>query len=532
MTPSPLELLLAGRFKELVELLDQPAAREQLLAQATAGAGLAAPQALAQRQLSLLASGDWSWGLLSPAQRQGFLVREARLLGGGGQADGGAAQARALRKLRAELGNLYGELELALQKGDLEWLSLLAEHLVDLLAISGGSANMVQRYEALLAAGLRLGSPELELHARLGLCSALTSSGSFEAAVAEGGRAATLARRLRRRRLYAAALHLRGSALAMAGQLCEAQSELEAALAQRRGLRDRRAERSTLANLAYVEQARGQAAQAEGRLREALALSRELGDQRGAAMLLQNLAILAQHAGRNDEVAVLAAEALAVFRALDDRPGAAGALINLGYAALSQAEPVKARRYLEEALRLSCDLGDAFRECAARLALGALEGLQGQIEPARGHFEAALTLCRTGGDRAGQARALCGLANLSTQPSEAASWLLEALSLFRQAEDQQGCVDLLLYGGALLMRQATDGTSGPLSQPAAARLLDAAEHEAAQIGHAFDPFDLKLLATARELCAAAPAAPAARPGESEQGHAEWLTKLEAALRLL
>lgn len=502
MSPTPLELLLSGRFSELLELLDNPGQRSRLLAEAAGRVGQA-PPALQQRQLNAFAAGDWSWGLLSASQRRGYLARDARLLSGAGRADGGAAQAAALKRLRGELGNLYSELDLALRDGDLSWLLPLAEHLGSLLEISGGAAALRERYSALLAAGERLGSAELTLHARLGLASAQMNGGSFAEAAAEATRAARLARKLRQRRLLAAALHLEGSALAMQGEHSAARERLTAALELRRGQRDQRAAVATLGNLAYVEQCQGNPAAAQSCLHEALSGCRALGDRRGEAMLLQNLAVLAYSEGRLQNCQDLAGQAREHFNALADRPGLAGALSSLGYSAYGQGDYSAAQQYQEQALGLACELGDAYREVAARLALGALHALLGGAALARAQFEQAQALCRAGGDAIGEARALCGLANLPAPGGavKAAGQLRQAARVFAESGDAAGGVDCLLYGAALLA--VTVGESAGEMQTRqrleqAARLLAAAEQQAAALRHAFDPLDLRLLSGAQQ----------------------------------
>jgi hypothetical protein len=506
MSPTPLELLLSGRFAELLELLDHPSQRSRLLAEAAGRVGTA-PPVLQQRQLNAFAAGDWSWGLLSAAQRRGYLARDARLLSGAGHADSGAAQAAALKRLREELGHLYGELDLALRTGDLAWLLPLAEHLVDLLEISGGAAALRERYSALLAAGQRLGSTELTLHARLGLATAHMNSGSFAEAALEAQRAARLARRLRQRKLLAAALHLEGSALAMQGEHSKARERLTAALELRRRLREPRAAIATLGSLAYVEQCQGATAAAQGYLEEALSGCRALGDRRGEAMLLQNLAVLAYSEGRLAACQTLAGQALAHFTALADRPGRAGALSSLGYSAYGQADFAAAQQYQEQALELSRELGDSYRESAARLALGALTALQEQTAASRLQFERALELCRAGGDSAGVARALCGLANLAPadEAAKAASRLAEAAGIFSVSGDAGGCVDSLLYAGALLARSATGSAAALQQLEPAALLLAGAQQQATALRHGFDPLDLRLLGSAQQCLASAQA---------------------------
>src|SRR5436190_821299 len=83
-----------------------------------------------------------------------------------------------------------------------------AEHLSPLLEIGSAFHDMRERYGALLAAAQRIGSAQLELHARLGLAQALLRLGEYAEAEAEAQAAEALAQALSAPLLQAAAVHL------------------------------------------------------------------------------------------------------------------------------------------------------------------------------------------------------------------------------------------------------------------------------------------------------------------------------------
>lgn len=502
MSPTPLELLLSGRYQELLARMRSPAARGQLLAEvvgAQGPPGATADAVLEVRQLNTLAAGDWSWGLLTPQQRRQFLVRDAKLLIGAGKPDAGAAQLAALARLKGELGNLYGSLDLALREGDLAWLLPLAEHLADLLEITGEFASMQERYNALLHAAQLLDSPPLELHARLGLCLALNRLGLFVEAQAQASSALLLAKALQDTRLQAAALHLGGSAKAMAGDYGAARTLLAQALELRRNLGEQHGVIATMSNLAYVEQCQGRGAESRALLAEALEVCRELGDRRGEAMFLQNLGSLAYGAGEYDGANELARQALEIYRELDDRRGIAAAQSALGFAEYGAGNFTKAREPLLQALAACRELGDRNSESLSLIVLGNLACLAGDATLAREHFEQALAVCRESGDRQGEARARCGLAYVAQRQgsmAQAGGLLAQALEIFIEIGEQPGIADCLVYAAGLLA--AITPAAYPALAAAALALYGARQHATA-LQHQFDPLDLRIVDEAQRL---------------------------------
>lgn len=496
MSPTPLELLLEGRYQELLARMRNPSVRGQLLAEVLgsvnpqAGVGADASIVLEQRQLNMLAGGDWSWGILTPQQRRQFLIHDARLLGGSGTPDAGAAQLAALMRLRGELGNLYESLDLALQDGDLSWLLPLAKHLASLLEITGEFASMLERYSALLAAAERLANPRLELHARLGLSLALCNLGRYGDAEAEAGTAAQLAAAQDSLALQAAALHLGGSAHAMAADYAAARKLLLQALELRRGQNERRGVIATMSNLAYVEQCQGRRNEATALLQEALGICRELGDCRGEAMFLQNLGALDYGAGNYSEAAELAQQALAIYNTLDDRPGIASALCALGFTEYGAERHADAQVLLEQALGACRTLGDRSSESLALITLGNLAWLAEDAATALGQYTLALDLCRESGDRQGEARAMCGLGHhavMVDNTMEAAGWYAQALALFADIGELPGIADCLVYAAGLLSTRPQ-----PSTLLSAARVLATAQIQATVLRHKPDPLDRKI----------------------------------------
>ncbi|MDQ3024854.1 MAG: tetratricopeptide repeat protein, partial [bacterium] len=502
-------LLLGRRFSELLAQISSPDLRGQLLAEvvgvldagsdaSTVGAAVSRqdktgdkqspPQSLLDRQLSIRATGDYSWGLLDAKQRRDFLVRDTRLLRGGGTPDAGAAQLAALKRLRGELQSLYGELKVALRDDDLDWLLPLSENLASLLEITGDFETMRERYAAMLGAAGRIGSGELELHARLGLAVAHSRLGNNGEAQAEAETAVRLAANQQNDALKAAALHLSGSARAMQGDYAGAREQMDGALALRRKLGDTHGLIATMSNLAFVEQYSGNAAAARNLLLAGLETCRSLGELRGEAMFLQNLAASYYNAGENAAAAEAYEQAVAIQRLTGDRRGEGAALSGCGFARYSEGAFADARELHEQALAISREVGDRYIEYISLIVLGNLDFVAGEYAPAAELYQSALVLCREMANRQGEARSLCGMANAAQRSGDhaaSARQLAEALRLFIEIADTPGLIDSLNYAAAILSAQPDASLLD-----FAALALRKSKHHATLLGHSFDPVDL------------------------------------------
>ncbi|MDQ3024018.1 MAG: tetratricopeptide repeat protein [bacterium] len=509
MNPSPMELLLAGRYRELYALLHSDDTRSRLLAE-FAGAvetikggtdtlvcqkkgpqtGVSAPPAYEDRQLEMRASGDFSWGLLSPTQRRKFLLRDAKVaFKGAGSPDRGKAQRAALSRLRAGLAELYESLDTALRDDDVLWLLPLAEHLVDLQEVSGESNVSLEQYGRLLAKSRELGSPELELHARLGLSVAHLRLGSYAPSQAEADSSVQLASGLANEPLHAAALHMAGTARSMQADFAGGRALLSEALAMRRRLGEQRGAVATLSNLAYLDVQSGDMVQARASLEAGCALCIKLGDRRSESVFLRNMGAL-EYAQRNYAAAYeLHAQSLQINKMLGDKSGEACALSSMGYAAYGAGDYVAARNMQSVALDVARAIGEKYLEYMALVALGNLDYVAEKYSESRGHYEAGLAVCRESGDRQGEARCLCGSANAALadgQPDPAS--LAAGALLFAELGDYIGMIDALAYCAAHLAG----------SNPAAAALaLGAASHHAEQSGYEFDAADTLIIQNAR-----------------------------------
>jgi len=118
----------------------------------------------------------------------------------------------------------------------------------------------------------------------------------------------------------------------------------------------------------------------------------------------------------------------------------AGATISLATLQMRAGQPDAARTGLGRALEVARSLGDSSLECAALSEFGALEFETGRIDTGQARYESALAVARSGGDRRWQANLLGSLGTLyanTGRMDEARSCLEESLLLARELGDRR-----------------------------------------------------------------------------------------------
>jgi len=428
---SMLGLLRQKYFAELIQRLDSPPARSTFLREAVAAVGpagsVAVEQSLADRRYEVRAEGDWSWGLLSAAERRELLLRDAKLLLGAGVPDEGVAQRAALKKLVAELGSIFQELDQALLGDDLDWLLPLAEHLHGLLGIICEFKEMRKRYRALLEAAQRMGSQRLEMLALLGLGTALTKLGEIPEASGALEQAADLARRMDETRAEGLALSKLAEVYSLQGKYSTANELYEQCLPVLRAIGDRHAEADALYGLAINHHVLGEYDIAGKRHSQALKIRREIGDHHGEARSLKGLGILHSSQGENPAAAENYRAAISIMHELGDRHGEAKCLNNLGIVEATQGNYSVARGLFERTLALCRELGVRGDEAYCMIELAELACYQGIYAAAKEQLEQALALSREVGFRRREALCLAsfGIVEFNQGNCNAAHELLE-----------------------------------------------------------------------------------------------------------
>ena len=177
-----------------------------------------------------------------------------------------------------------------------------------------------------------------------------------------------------------------------------------------------------------------------------LVIRRRLGDRRGIAAVLNNQGLLAYEQGDYRAARVLHEESLAIERELGDRWGAAVSLIHVGSLALAQGDSASARALYEESLAIFRDLGDRAHIANAIRSLGSLCNQQGDYPAARALYEESLAICRELRDRSGIARSLYGLsvaARHHDDGTSARALCEECLAIYRELGDREGMANAL-----------------------------------------------------------------------------------------
>jgi predicted ATPase/class 3 adenylate cyclase len=214
----------------------------------------------------------------------------------------------------------------------------------------------------------------------------------------------------------------------------------------------------------------GEIARAAAFHEQSLALYQEAGDMRGAAFALKCMSTQAGLLGDYERARALEEESLALYRALGDRWGIACALCGLGCQAGYQGNNAQAMALFEESLALWRELGDTLQTAIVLQNLGEVARYQGEYGQAASFLEEGLSLSRDIGAQTNAANALICLGLLRQElgdPDQASTLLREALTLCQELGDRRAIAESL---------EGLAGAAGARNQPErAARLFGAAE---------------------------------------------------------
>lgn len=193
---------------------------------------------------------------------------------------------------------------------------------------------------------------------------------------------------------------------------------------------------------ARIERIAGNALRACGKLEDAgahfdsaLALARQIGDTRCEAKALCDLGYLNLRKGHLDEAHTLFERALARVPQPTDPAFTSTVKNHLATVLQAQGRMESARENFEAAAAIARQLGDRRREGRILANIGVIHFEQGRIDEGRALYEQALAMSREVGDRAWQGNMLCNLGlvhELEGKHVEARAALEEALELARQ----------------------------------------------------------------------------------------------------
>jgi predicted ATPase/DNA-binding SARP family transcriptional activator len=217
------------------------------------------------------------------------------------------------------------------------------------------------------------------------------------------------------------------------GYLTEGREQLAQALARAPAATASRAKAlETAGSLAYRQ---ADYRSARSLQEESLAIRRAIGDRRGLAASLRNLGLVSLHQGDYGAAHSLHEESLAINRELGNRWGIAVSLRDLGSVAHTEGEYVAARSLYEESLAILRELGDRVGIANSLRNMGSIAFLQGKYETARSLFEESLAIRRELGDRPGIAGSLHDLgsvAHVQGDNGAAHSFFQECLAIRRE----------------------------------------------------------------------------------------------------
>jgi len=248
---------------------------------------------------------------------------------------------------------------------------------------------------------------------------------------------------------------IKGRASKALGRISEARASFETALTAARDTSDRRCEGEALSKLGSLKANLGRSDEAALDLKAGLTLARTIGDKTLECELLNGLGTLHDYMGRMDAALNDYEQALAVARQIDNRRWEGGVLGNLGNVYYSQGEIAKARAAYEAGLVVARELGNRQWEGDTLCNLGLLRHVQGESEEARSMLGNSLQVAREIGHARLEAIVLCnlGLVEGATERSTAGQHFTAALAIAEVLGDQRLQGQTLGYLGLLLTRQ-------------------------------------------------------------------------------
>ncbi|WP_201495183.1 ATP-binding protein [Rubrivivax sp. A210] len=239
-----------------------------------------------------------------------------------------------------------------------------------------------------------------------------------------------------------------GGALDALGRKAEARTHYERALAHARGADDDTVRADLLIRLAALDRGESRIKEARAGLDAALALATGLGDAALECAALNGLAVFYYHQGQLDEALARHEAVLTRADAAADAGWQCGALSNLGTLHANAGRMEAAHACFEQALPITRRLGDRKIECTILCNLGMLHLVQRRLEAAIAASEQALVAARELGHKRVEATVLCNLGLAQEDLGDAAAALARfdaALQIMRTLGDRRGEGQFLGY---------------------------------------------------------------------------------------
>jgi len=239
----------------------------------------------------------------------------------------------------------------------------------------------------------------------------------------------------------ARALDALGSAFASTGRLGEARQAYLESLRhdEREGRKEGVA--ITCNNLGHVYRELGSWSEAEAMYRRSLKLSRELKDADGEGAALLGLGGVCYLHGRFDQAARHYHRALKIALSRGDTRDEGATLWGLANVLQAQERWAEAEAKYQRSLEIAREFGERTRESEVLCNLGVIYGRQGRWAEARDMYRRALRICAEIGDRPTEAVLLANMATVQVQEgklSEALRNCLRSVALHREMKNLMG----------------------------------------------------------------------------------------------
>jgi predicted ATPase/DNA-binding SARP family transcriptional activator len=254
----------------------------------------------------------------------------------------------------------------------------------------------------------------------------------------------------------AKALRTAGALVILQGDLAAAQAPLRESLEIYREVADLAGIARTLLALGEIAVSQHDLAGAQELLQESLALYRSLGDRRGTAEALHGLGQVAVQRGEYAAARPILQESLAVFRKLQDQRAIAWALNHLGQVCQRMGDWDAARSFHEQALVIHLELGLPDGIAWSQRNLGHVARARGELDAARWLYERVETIDRDAGTPLGLAWTLLNraqVAQLAGDVQAARDAVEEALAFFEGSGNREGTGHASLARGQVRQAQ-------------------------------------------------------------------------------
>jgi tetratricopeptide (TPR) repeat protein len=246
-----------------------------------------------------------------------------------------------------------------------------------------------------------------------------------------------------------------GSALQALGKIEPAQEAFESALQSAREAGDQKSEAEALNKLGSLRANAGHTDEARSDLAAALDLARGLGDRARECEALSAIGTLNEYLGRFDAALLDYEQALILARSSRNRRWEGGILGNLGNVYYNRGDALEACESYRAGLEIARELGNRKWEGNALCNLGLVEHVRGNASEARTNLESSLRLARDIGHARLEAIVLCNLGiveDASGQSNRARDHLVAALEMAEHLGDRRLEGQVLGYLGLSCVR--------------------------------------------------------------------------------